>query len=186
MANNLLLVVTGASRGLGRAIAVAFNQQPASYIKTILLARSMDGLEETRKLILSGKQDNTQNDVTLHTVDMGDLESLNQCIDNVFEDTTSTGNQSVFLDRMVFINNAGSLGKLGPCMESTSLEEMKMAVDLNVTSAMWTSVRFAQAANQWHGSLIGETTIVNISSLAAIQPLPTMGIYSAGKAVRKL
>ena len=46
-----LLVVSGASRGLGRAIAIAFANSTALHsnepLHAVLLGRNMDGLDET-------------------------------------------------------------------------------------------------------------------------------------------
>ena len=181
MATNLLLVVTGASRGLGRAIAVTFNRHPdpsIKYVKTLLIARSLSGLEETKTAILEQANSNRAKDISLHTIDLGDLDNLNEGLDSILETVTKES-----FDRIIFINNAGSLGKLGPCWESQSIAELRRTVDLNITSALWTSVKFAQFAADRENS-IRETTIVNISSLAAVQAMPSMGIYSSGKAVR--
>ncbi|KAL7576034.1 hypothetical protein ACA910_000821 [Epithemia clementina (nom. ined.)] len=190
MIDNLLVVVTGASRGLGRAIAIAFHSIPTSSVKrirTILMARSIDGLKETRRLIQQEHQSDRENEISINSFDLGDLDNLNHTLDNMFE---TLAKEDTIFDRVVFVNNAGSLGKLGTCLESNSLAEMKKAVDFNVTSSLWCTVRFAQfvasTANQKQQQCIGETTIVNISSLAAIQPLPGMAIYSSGKAARDM
>jgi sepiapterin reductase len=186
----LLLVVTGASRGLGRAIAKAFCNdtttpiQETNEIRAFLVARSQTGLQETEEVMLrqtSGREDcNVKVDCSQHVIDLGNLDMLDSNLDDLF---TEMVKHVLDADRIVFINNAGSLGHLGPCVESPSLADMRANVDLNITSALWTSVRFARFAKE-SASDTAVTTIVNISSLAAIQAFPTMGIYATGKAAR--
>jgi sepiapterin reductase len=186
----LLLVVTGASRGLGRAIAKAFCNDALTpflrinEVRAFLVARSQTGLQETEDLMLqqaSGIQGrNLKVDCSQHLIDLGDLDTLDSKLDELF---TEMVKEVPDADHVVFINNAGSLGHLGPCAESPSLADMRANVDLNITSALWTSVRFARFAKEY-SSEAAFTTIVNISSLAAIQVFPTMGIYAAGKAAR--
>jgi sepiapterin reductase len=182
----LLLVVTGASRGLGRAIARAFCTpiQETSQIRAFLVARSQTGLQETEEVMLqqtSGRENcDVKVDCSQHVIDLGDLDTLDSNLDGLFTEIVKHVSDA---DQIVFINNAGSLGHLGPCAESPSLTDMRASVDLNITSALWTSVRFARLAKE-SAPDTAVTTIVNISSLAAIQVLPTMGIYAAGKAAR--
>jgi short-subunit dehydrogenase len=146
----LLLVVTGASRGLGRAIAKTFcNEkstlmQKTNEIRTFLVARSQTGLKETEEVMMqqtSGRENcNVKVNCSQHVIDLGDLNTLDSNLDDLFAEMVQhvTG-----ADHIVFINNAASLGHLGPCAESPSLAGMRASVDLNITSALWTSVRFA-------------------------------------------
>jgi sepiapterin reductase len=83
-------------------------------------------------------------------------------------------------DEIILINNAGSLGHVGSCIDSPSLHELSKNIDLNITSSLWMSVRFARFAKEKDFRVV----LVNISSLVAVEPFPTLGIYSAGKAAR--
>jgi sepiapterin reductase len=188
----LLLVVTGASRGLGRAIAKAFcDDTPSSLqgineIRAFLVARSQTGLQETEEVMMQQETSdgrercNVKVDCSQHVIDLGDLDTLDSNLDTLF---TEMVKHVANADHIVLINNAGSLGHLGPCVESPSLADMRANVDLNITSALWMSVRFARLAKESVPDT-AVTTIVNISSLAAIQAFPTMGIYASGKAAR--
>jgi sepiapterin reductase len=192
----LLLVVTGASRGLGRAIAKAFcsshaltypdNTEKITHIRAILVARSLNGLQETETEILQNGNDDTtavQIECSKHAVDLGNLETLDGHLDDLFREISEHATAG---SRLIFVNNAGTLGHLGPCIASPSLQDMRTNVDLNITSALWTSVRFARFAASSLAETFARTTIVNISSLVAVQPFPTMGVYSAGKAARDM
>jgi sepiapterin reductase len=184
---SMLVVVTGASKGLGAAIANTFcieapkkSLVKVDRIRVILVARSSDLLENISRGILQQHQrENPEIDVKLsqHGVDLSDLDRLDAHIDEIFSDVDLSS-----FDRVVFVNNAGSIGFLGPCHESPSLLEMKKAVDLNVTSALWMSCRFAKLIQGANAK--DKATLVNISSLLALEAFPTMGIYAAGKAAR--
>jgi len=181
----LLLIVTGASRGLGRAIAKAFCEASSptamdEEVRAILVARSESGLNETAESITSQAAAASHADVSVFVTDLADLDHLDENFDKILLEQVVSDEEESF-DRLVFINNAGSLGYVGPCTDTPSLQDMKRAIDFNVTSALWASVRMARFAA---ASKIPTTTIVNISSLVAVQPFPTLAIYSAGKAAR--
>jgi len=51
--SNKVAVITGASRGIGRAIAQTLSNEG---MKLVLAARSLDGLKETQKLCVTESQ----------------------------------------------------------------------------------------------------------------------------------
>jgi sepiapterin reductase len=164
----VLLLITGASRGLGRSIAKAFCQGYAKDdIHAVLIARR--SLDETEQIIAS-----TNVKVSKHRVDLSRLDSLEQEVDRIF-----MGIKVADYDRHFLINNAGTLGHIGPTSATPNLEHMRRSIDFNVTSSLWISTRFAKLMSDSTAA-----TIVNISSLVAVHAFPTMGIYSAGKAAR--
>jgi sepiapterin reductase len=179
----IVLIVTGASRGFGKAIAKAFCSE-TTITKLILVARNLD----------PSSSDISCDHIRFVEADLSDLDHLDESIDTILQHATTTARSSsnnateLLLeptleesDHLIFVNNAGSLGPIGPCAHCPSLGEMRRTVDLNVTSALWMSVRITQFATKHR---IPKLTIVQISSLVAIQPFPTLGIYSAGKAAR--
>jgi len=217
----LLLIVTGASRGFGRACALAFCQQQATAARrrrrrrteqhdddedeeqqqvvarlhAVLVGRSLDGLQETAAQLLSVSSGGDASVVIVtHVVvaDLGDLETLDESIDRILQQPKTTFldggggvcDSNIDFDECVLINNAGSLGHIGCATTAPSLNDMRHTVDLNVTAALWLSVRVARWASERHQSLLKSCTIVNVSSLVAVQPFPTLAIYSAGKAAR--
>jgi sepiapterin reductase len=174
--SSLLLLVTGASKGLGSASACAFCKHvDVSRIRALLVARSQDGLDETKeRMQKAAAAHGITLEATSHAMDLSNLDTLDDDIEALMGQATTTS-----YDRVVLINNAGSLGHLGPLLELPSLENLKRTLDFNVTSALWLSVRFARALSD-----TSSCVVVNISSLCAIQPFPTMGVYSTGKAAR--
>ena len=63
------------------------------------------------------------------------------------------------------------------------LISIRSAIDLNITSCVWLTTIFLRYAQE---SNCAEAVVVNISSLAALQPFASMGIYSIGKAARDM
>lgn len=196
-----LVICTGASRGIGRAIALAIanaarestddKSPPAAMtlkgaLRMVLIARSSESLRETARLVDEvGVASIT---TSCHEMDLSDLDSLPEKFQQILEPLSSEQYESC-----VLINNAGSLGPLG--MASTisgesSMKKLRTAIDLNLTSAMWVSSQFTKTflASSSTASIAKKTLvrIANISSLCAIEPFPTMSIYCAGKAGRDM
>ena len=237
----VVFLITGASKGLGRAIATVASkyyaqQQQQQYklrsndkddssssalpsstslsqksARFLLVARSSDGLQETKKEIISTTSTTTDEDdeddvIICRTMDLSDLDRLDDNIDVLLDDVDRLiccggddkdgDNQRHDNVDVVFVNNAGSLGHLGPTITSPSLKDMRQTIDLNVTSSLWLTVRFSQYVKQLEErqcqrrqqqkTMSLAATIVNISSLAAISDdFLSMGIYSTGKAARE-
>jgi sepiapterin reductase len=181
----MLLVVTGASRGFGRSIAKIFSQQEGvDTITLVLIARSSQGLEQTADLV---QKTTPATKVTCLPMDLSSLDELDPNLDQLFSvldditgDRTTPSRTSSF-DSIVLINNAGTVGHVGPSIETPTLAGLRSNVDLNITSALWISVRFARYCIQRRQQAI----LVNLSSLVAIADFPSMACYSAGKAARE-
>ena len=89
----LLLLVTGASRGLGRAISKAFCHQRNSScrVDAILVARSLEGLQETARQIRQKRLESTGNRdpafqvrISQHDADLSDIDILDSQLDDIF------------------------------------------------------------------------------------------------------
>jgi sepiapterin reductase len=180
MTRKVALIVTGASRGLGRAIVNAFaiegsrSNNAALAVKHVtLMGRNERDLEDTKAGCIP-----TAVPVSIHAKDLSILNDLDETIDHVL---SSIEKAQVDFDEVVLVNNAGSIGHIGLCIETPSLREIQRNVDMNVTSCIWISVRVARFAQE-KGV---RSTIVNISSLVALEPFSTLGVYSAGKAARE-
>lgn len=151
-------VITGAGRGIGRAIALKLAELGAH---TVLCGRAHKALEETAKAIKDegGKASAIQCDVT----DLRSVESLAKQIERTFHR----------LD--VLVNNAGISGPSGPLLELSS-EAWDEVMNTNLRGAFYCIRALAPLmirARAGH--------IINISSLAGKNPVPNMAAYSASK-----
>lgn len=169
-----LLLVSGASRGLGRAIALSFARSPSfKSLKAVLLARSSEGLAETKSQMEALRSSIS---VRVHSVDLSDLESLEMNLRPIFPPEPRVSHKEY--ERTVLINCAGTTGYIG---QSPSLFEIQRATNLNFISKTWMSTHFAKT--------FGETTnctIVNVSSMCAVKATPTMALYCATSAGRDI
>lgn len=114
----------------------------------------------------------------------------------------------VFIDpgrysRAVLVNNAGSVGHVSFANDLPSLAKLRSEMDFNATSAIWLSSRFSAIFGAHKASQpdlvpscetvvmndaphVSGNIVINISSLAALQPFESWSGYSAGKACREM
>lgn len=156
---NKVVIVTGASSGIGRATALAFAVQGAH---TVLVARRANALAELQAEIQ--KKFNTR--VLIVVADL----SRQDEIDSVISETMNS-----FARIDVLVNNAG-YRTAGP-IESQDSNEVHKVLDLNLYAA----IRLIQAVipimkEQKSGH------IVNVSSESAIAFSPGQAAYGASKA----
>ena len=113
---NHIALVTGASRGIGRAAAVALG---AAGAHVICIARTVGGLEEADDEIKAAG-----GSATLVPLDLKDFEALDRLGASIFERWKK-------LD--IFFGNAGILGVLGP-LSHLQPKEFGKLLDINVTA----------------------------------------------------
>lgn len=153
-----VIVVTGASRGIGRAIARALGERGA---RVALLARSGGALEELAAELKSAGAE----DVLVHPGDVG-------------EAATTEAFMGAVLDRWgrldALINNAG-IGIMKPVEELTD-EDFDAVIRTNLTGPF----RLMRAAIE-PMRRNGGGHIVNVSSIAGEVAFATGGAYCASK-----
>lgn len=149
-------VVTGASKGIGAGIAKAFGKEGANVV--VNYARGKEDAEKVAAAIekAGGKAITVQADV-----------SKQADVDRLFEVTKKT-----FGTVDVLVNNAG-VYEFAPIDQVTEASYRRM-FDLNVLG----TVLSTQAALK---SMNGSGSIINVSSVAALTPIPTGSLYSATK-----
>lgn len=146
-------LVTGASRGIGRAIAVAFSEAGADVA---LLSRSRDQLEAVAA-DLDGE--------TLVTVgDIRDTEAVNEAVEAAVD---------AFGGLDVVVNNAGVVTR--DDLATTPDEDIDRLIDVNLHGV----VRVARAALPALEASQG--TLINVSSMAAERGIEGLSSYSASK-----
>ncbi len=134
--------------------------------------------------------------VTAHCHEM-DLSNLDAVPDE-FRSVLESSSGAARYDSCLLVNNAGSLGPVGLASsisfsgESNNMEELRRAIDLNVTSSIWVSSQFTKKFLALSSKICASTMksplvrIVNVSSLCALEPFPTMSTYCTGKAGRDM
>ncbi|WP_347037552.1 SDR family oxidoreductase [Glutamicibacter halophytocola] len=152
-------VVTGASRGIGLAIAQRLVSQGA---KVVITARKPEPLEEAVALLggpehalgVAGKADDTahqQEAIAKAHENFGGLDFL--------------------------VNNAGINPVYGPMIE-LELESARKIIEVNCLAALsWTKQAY------WSGMVDTGGAVVNVSSIAGLKPAPGIGMYGASKAM---
>ena len=150
------MIITGASRGIGRAIAHHF---AALGCHLVLVARSKDQLEHTKKTTTgSGK--------VIHVAaDIADSDQLEQIASLARKE---------FGGIDYLINNAGQVA-LGT-LAQLSTDQLRSLIRVNVegfvllTKAVWNDLAARRGA------------VLNISSMSAFDPFLGLGAYGATKA----
>lgn len=156
--NGRTALVTGASRGIGRAIARAFAREGA---KLVLVARSKDALEATAELCTKDGAAATE----VHSVDLTDGAAIDRLCEAVLRDHDAVD---------VLVNNAGQ-GVAGHALDGEP-DEWDEVLQLNVAAPMRLTRRLApKMREREHG------VVVNIGSIAAIEGMTNSGVYAATK-----
>jgi len=181
-----LVIITGASKGFGRSISEQLAQLSLSPTHFRLVGRDAEGLKAARDTIARGRTVETTVIEEIE-VDLSDIANLKGAADRMFAAPQSE--HTYF--KVCFLNNHGSLGPLAPigCYEGDTLGEMSLAFNVNVASCCFLTsdlMQRCQAGGEYATLGIRKVLIVNVSSLAAIQPFGSWGIYCAGKAAREM
>jgi short-subunit dehydrogenase len=160
MADQQIAIVTGASRGIGKAIALGLAEK--GY-KTILISRNEDKLKEVAHDIISKIKDNSPHPDII-AFDLADVENIDGFIKRI-------KNEYGRID--VLINNAASY--INGTFES-SIDEFRQLIEMNLISAhelMKSVVPVMKDQKSGH--------IINIASRAGKIGFATTGMYSASK-----
>lgn len=153
-----LIVVTGASHGIGRAVAVAFAREPKARLA--LLSRDEGLLRETRSMCRE-----TGADAELYLCDVTDQSAVEDVADAI---------KGRWGTPDVLVNNAG-LFEPGPVRDTTT-EAFRRQVEVNLTSAFIVTKAFLE-------DMIGRGRghIFFMCSVASIQAYPGGASYCAAK-----
>ncbi|MCC6680197.1 MAG: SDR family oxidoreductase [Phycisphaeraceae bacterium] len=149
-------IVTGAGSGIGRATALLLAQ---AHYAIVLAGRSAASLQATAELI----------DATTPTLSISaDVTDPRKCQELVQQ----TINKFKRLD--VLINNAGYAG-LYP-LSALTADEIQRTLQVNLAGPMLLT------AAAWPHLAARDGIVVNISSMASLEPFPGLRAYGAAKA----
>ncbi len=153
---NKVAIVTGASRGIGRAIAKLFAAEGASVV---VCGRKQETLDQVARE-LTGR-------ILPIACHVGRLEDLERLVDRVTRE---------FGGIDILINNAGTNIAQGPALEMTDAQFDKM-IEINLKSAYRLTRLVAPGMCER-----GSGSIVNIASIAGLRPQFHSLLYSLTKA----
>lgn len=154
-------LVTGASRGLGRALARALASTGA---RVVLVARGADALKATVAEIRADGGD-------AHAIgaDVGDKRAIHRIV----------GEAAALVGPIDLLVNAAST--LGPTpllpLDDTDCEDLERVLQVNLVGPFRLTKAIVGAM-----AVRGRGVVVNVSSDAAVEPYPTWGAYSVSKA----
>jgi 3-oxoacyl-[acyl-carrier protein] reductase len=158
-------VITGAGRGIGRAIALKLAELGA---RTVLCGRSRQALEQTAALQNSPGHSSEERSETTSVIecDVTDVRSVEALAEQV---------ERTFHRLDVLVNNAGIGGVVGP-LHQLSPDNWDHVMNTNLRGVYYCIRSLAPLmikARSGH--------IINISSLAGKNPLPNGAAYAASK-----
>lgn len=156
--NNKIVIVTGASSGIGRAAAKVFARQGA-------------------KLVINGRRQEVLDAVVAEIeAEGGQAVAISGDVrDEVLQERLVETAVSRFGRLDIAFNNAGSLGEMGP-VAGLSLEGWRQTIETNLTAA-FLGAKCQSAAMGEGGSLIFTSTFVGHTV-----GMPGMSAYAASKA----
>ncbi|XP_031616574.1 sepiapterin reductase-like [Contarinia nasturtii] len=171
-------VMTGASRGIGRTMAIECAAKMATGSVIVLIARTAAGLEETKAQILAKNPSNVT--VFLITLDLT-RPSAEQISSQIFDATLNERNLDEFKLAMI-VHNVGSIGDVKRyAKDFCDMDEWHDYYAINVFSVIAMNTEFLKRFNTQTRRLV-----VNISSKLALQPCKSLTMYCSGKAAREM
>jgi NAD(P)-dependent dehydrogenase (short-subunit alcohol dehydrogenase family) len=157
-----VVIVTGGSRGLGRAMSLGFAREGA---KVVVASRKLASCQEVVAAIEA--EGGTALAVATHIGQIADLDAL-------VEATYST-----FGRVDVLVNNAGINVAFGPLVD-VGIAAFDKMVDVNLKGPWYLSSRLAPRMGEQGGGCI-----INVISVAALCTPAFSGLYAATKAALK-
>lgn len=150
-------MITGASKGIGKACAARFSEQGANLV---LASRSQEKLDATKNALSKGSR------VLTVPTDVTDHDQIKKLFQKVKEE---------FGQLDVLINNAGR--SMSGSVAEIDLEKIEFLFRLNFFAPLWCIQEAIPIMKKQ-----GAGHIVNISSIAGKRGVPFYGAYCASKA----
>lgn len=155
-------IITGASQGLGEAIAQAYVEAGAHVV---LAARDQTNLNAVTERLV-GSAGPSQKILSV-VCDVTDRQAVDAMVDFAIGNLGSVE---------ILVNNAGVYGPIGP-LESNDIDEWVQALEINLLGTVYpTRAMIPNFKHQKYGK------VINISGGGATAPLPRFSAYAASKA----
>jgi NAD(P)-dependent dehydrogenase (short-subunit alcohol dehydrogenase family) len=156
---NKVAVITGASKGIGKAIAYALGQQGA---KVVIASRKQDAVDETAAEF--HKDGIVATGIAAH---MGDMAQVKSLVEKTLE---------IYGGIDIIVNNAAINPVFGPILQ-TDLPVFDKIMEVNVKGPL-ELCKLAYPSMKARGG----GSIINISSIEGLTPALGLGLYSISKA----
>lgn len=173
-------LVTGASRGIGKEIAVQFSTCLADGSVMLLMARDTDKLSRVKVLIESSTPGVA---VKIAKVDFSTSENEHylQAIKGCLDDLGLS--PKTFQHAIIVHNAATNLTEAGYVSQWEDMDLMASYMRTNVYSALSLNTQFLKLFSQ---ASVEKRTVIQITSRAGTEPFKRGGLYGMGKAARDL
>ncbi len=152
-------LITGASRGIGAAIALAYAEAGADVA---LVARSRADLDD-----IAGKARATGRSAVSIPCDVTQRDQVSASVEQAVAELGGID---------ILVNNAGGSRFMAPLIQTRD-EGWEKGIKLNLDSVFW----FCKDAGQ-HLLAQGSGSVINISSVAGVRSSPMLTFYGAAKA----
>ncbi len=157
------VLITGASRGLGRELAIAFAREGTAQL--VLIARDQKSLNETASLVMKSSPETK---VHLIAADLSYAENIERIVAQVLH---------AFQGKLhVLVNNASILGPTPmPFLLDYPLDDFHRVINTNLIAPYLLIQKLLASMLENHGS------IINVTSDAGITGYPGWGAYGISK-----
>lgn len=146
MASNYLIIITGASRGFGRAVALSYAKLYSNigeHVHYVLTSRKVQDLQITKEDILEARKGcPVTTSFSLIEGDMGDIDKLEAFSKDLFTEVDSDAGVTQYTS-IIFISNACALGPLS-YVGTHALVDINSAISLNITSGTFLTSEFVR------------------------------------------
>lgn len=169
-------VVTGASRGIGKSMAIECSRKLHTGSIVMLLARDANKLSETKNEILSI---NPNISVFCYSIDL--TRPSRAELLNLFEKSLNNTQKFEMFKLAFIIHNVGTSGDVKKMAhEFHDLEEFHSYYDINVFSIILLNNLFLELFQT------NQKLIVNVTSKCALVPFNSFTLYCSGKSAREM
>ncbi|KAK4580134.1 hypothetical protein LTR86_000337 [Recurvomyces mirabilis] len=178
--NGRTVLITGASMGIGRAIALAYAAEGAHLA---LLARSTDKLQAVAKEASSiAKSKGHEITTSVQTADVRDASSIQRAFSAAAKDLSIDISGGGSFD--ILINNAGLALGAPATFHEQSIEDISTMIQTNIFGFM---VAAHAMLNEGGMAKAARGTIINVTSTTGLEvpPFPGEAVYHSSKACQE-
>lgn len=156
--NNTLIVITGTSRGLGKALFDILENKSNKSLLCISRTFNIEQIEKSK----------SKKYINLLKVDLSNSDELDNKLDLFFMDFLKNYN------KVIFVNNAASIGEITKIGKLCNKDIQKL-ISTNITSPIIITNKLLKFATNY------DLKIINIGTGAAINPIAGLSIYCTSK-----